>query len=148
MGSQLNKMYFPGPPKVNEKKSIFHEISCLKVILAADRTGPRCQTSYFFRGPKSQGRSLHPPVWWVPSRSVTAPGVSYNKIARSIQALHSKSKTVSQPITACVPMRSFALRSYQVPPKAKSHGDGTVFKTTHYPTFYCKISWGTVCAER
>ena len=69
MGSQLNKMYFPGPPKVSEGKSIFHEISCPKLILAADRTGPRCQTSYFFRGPKSQGRSLHPPVWWVPTRT-------------------------------------------------------------------------------
>ena len=148
MGSQLNKLYFPGPPKVNEKKSIFHELSCPKVILAADRTGPRCQTSCFFRGPTSQGRSLHPPVWWIPTRTVTAPGEDTTKSLAVSRPFIPRAKPSLSPSWLSSPCAPLLQEVYQVPPKAKSHGDGTVFPTTHYPTFYCKISRGTVRAER
>lgn len=40
----------------------FSEIPSLKLILAADMTGSRCQVPYFFTSPNFQGRLLHPPV--------------------------------------------------------------------------------------
>lgn len=114
-------------------KSAFHELSSLKLILAAEIIGSKCQAPYFFMSPNFQCRFPHPPE---NQRGRQMPG----KWGLSLPS----SPTVSKPV-----MVSFhAKEANQVHSKQKPLRLRFVLQTTHHPLAHRKFSSRRMCIER